>query len=182
MRDATIARNYAEALLELARRANDQQGWGRMIAEVADAVESNPTLQRFLESPRVSPAQKSAVLSKAFQDRMPRLLVRYLQTLVAKRRQMLLGEIAVAYRELLDQVEGRVHAQVTFAREVSDEQRASVAQGLSRILGKEVVPHVTINPAIMGGVVVKVGDRVMDGSVRRRLRLLRERMVYGGAR
>jgi F-type H+-transporting ATPase subunit delta len=179
MRDSTIARNYAEALLELGRRADDQVGWGGLIAEVADAIGANPTLRLFLESPRVSPAQKSEILSKAFQDRMPRLFVRFLQTVVVKRRQMLLPAIAAAYRDLLDESQGRVHAQVTFARAVSDEQRAAVAQRLSTLLGKEVLPHVTIDPAIIGGVVVKVGDRVMDGSVRRRMRLLRERMVYG---
>lgn len=182
MRETTIARNYADALLELARRANDQAGWGRMIAEVADAVSGDVTLRHFLESPRIAPAHKSDVLSKAFQDRMPRLFVRYLQTLVAKGRQMLLPEIAAAYRDLLDEAEGRVHAQVTFARPVSDEQRAEVAQGLTKLLGKEVVPHVTIDPAIVGGVIVKVGDSVMDGSVRRRMRLLRDRLVYGATR
>ena len=182
MRETTISRNYAEALLELARRANDPEGWGRMISEVADAVGSDATLRRFLESPRVSPATKNEVLSKAFQDRMPRLFVRYLQTLVAKRRQMLVGEIAAAYRTLLDEAEGRMHAQVTFARPVSDEQSADVARMLSKLLGAEVVPHVTIDPAIVGGVVVKVGDRVMDGSVRRRMRLLRERMIYGAVK
>ena len=182
MRETTIARNYADALLELARRANDMEGWGRMIQEVADAVNGDATLRHFLESPRIATEHKTDVLSKAFQDRMPRLFVRYLQILVTKGRQMLLPEIASAYRDLLDEAEGRVHAQVTFARPVSDDQRAAVAAGLSKLLGKEVVPHVTVDPAIVGGVVVKVGDRVMDGSVRRRMRLLRDRLTYGATR
>ncbi|MBV9879529.1 MAG: F0F1 ATP synthase subunit delta [Gemmatirosa sp.] len=182
MRDSTIARNYAEVLLTLARRADDPTGWGRTLTEIADALGSDVALRNFLESPRVSAEQKSEVLAKAFQDRVPRLFVKYLQTLVAKGRQMLLPEIATEYRNLLDEAEGRVHAQVTFARPVSDEQRDAVAQGLSRTLGKQVVPHVVVDPAIIGGVVVKVGDRVMDGSVRRRLRLLRDRMVYGAPR
>ena len=179
MRDVTIAKNYAEALLALARKAGDTTGWGTMIADVADAVERDQSLRHFLESPRVDAAKKNAILARAFQDRMPRLFVRYLQALVTNRRQMLIPEIAVAYRDLLDDVEGRVHARVTLAQEPTDAETAAIAQQLGRALGKTVVPHVCVNPAILGGVVVRVGDRVMDGSVRRRLAMLRNRLVYG---
>ena len=179
MRDATIARNYAEALLALARKANDPHGWGQMLRQVADAVEQDLTLRHFLESPRVSAAQKNEVLARAFQDRTPRLFVRFLQQLVQNRRQMLLPEVAVEYFSLLDEAEGRVHAQVTVAKPADEAQRAAIARELSRVLGKQVVPHVSVNPAILGGVVVKVGDRVMDGSVRRRLASLRDRLVHG---
>ncbi|MBA3579273.1 MAG: F0F1 ATP synthase subunit delta, partial [Gemmatimonadaceae bacterium] len=65
MRDSSIARNYAEALLSLARKANNMDGWGKMIADFAAAVEQDTTLRRFLESPRVSEAQKNAVITKA---------------------------------------------------------------------------------------------------------------------
>ena len=182
MRDTTIARNYAEVLLALARKADDAEGWGRTVREVADAVGADITLRHFLESPRVSAEQKGEILARAFQDRLPPLFVRFLRTLLLKRRQMLLPEIATEYHALLDEAEGRVHAQVTFARQPSDGEREAVSRGLSRTLGKQVVPHVSVDPSIVGGVVVKVGDQVMDGSVRRRLRLLRERMTYGPAR
>lgn len=179
MRDSTIARNYAEVLLTLARKANDAEAWGRAVREVADAMGTDVTLRHFLESPRVSANQKEAILAKAFQDRFPPLFVRFLQMLLRKRRQMLLPQIADEYATLLDVAAGRVHAQVTFARTPSEGEREAVSQGLSRTLGKQVVPHVTVDPAIIGGVVVRVGDRVMDGSVRRRLRLLRDRLVHG---
>jgi len=182
MRDTTIARNYAEALLSLARKANDLAGYGAMIDAVADALQRDETLRRFLESPRVSADRKNGVLARAFQDRMPRLFVRFLQALVNNRRQMLIPEIAVEYASLVDEIEGRVHAQIVVAREPSAGERDVIADQLSRALGKRVVPHVTVNPAILGGVVVRVGDTVMDGSVRRRLALLRSRMVAGGAR
>lgn len=179
MRESTIARNYAEALLELARRANDLAGWGGMIRSVADAMQRDEKLRHFLESPRVSADQKNEVLGKALQDRTPRLFVRYLQSLVRNRRQMLIPEIAIAYQDLLDEVEGRLHAQVTVAKAPTGEDEALIARQLSRALGKEVVPHISVNPAILGGVVVRVGDQVMDGSVRRRLTTLRNRLVHG---
>ena len=177
MRDSTIARNYAEALLALARKADDLAAWGRMIDDVANAIERDDRLRRFLEAPQISAAQKNAVLSKAFEDRAPRLFVRFLQRLVMNRRQMLIPEIANEYRDLVDEVEGRVHAQVTLAKPVDDEQRAAIARQLTHIAGQPVVPQVRINPNILGGIIVRVGDRVMDGSVRRRLGILRNRMI-----
>ena len=182
MRDSTIARNYADAHLTLSRKAGDPRGWGRLLQDVADALASDRTLRLFLESPRVSADQKNDVLAKALQDRAPRLFVRYLQTLVKKGRQMLLPEIATEYHALLDEVEGRVHAHVTVARPATDADREVITRQLTKTLGRDVVPHFTVNPAILGGVVVKVGDRVMDGSVRRRLGRLRGRLMSGTTR
>ncbi len=179
MRDTTIARNYAETLLVLATRAEDLRGWGKMLSDVASAMRENPTLRLFLESPRISAAEKNAVIAKAFQDQMPRLMLRFFQTLVTHRRQMLIPEISEEYLNLVDAAEGRIHARVTVARETDDAGRSAIAAQLSRVFGKEVVPHVSVDPAIMGGVVVHVGDTVLDGSVRRRLASLRRRMLTG---
>ena len=177
MRETTIARNYAEALLTLARKAEDPAGWGKMLADVATAMGSDVTLRRFLESPKIEAAQKKEIIRKALQDRAPRLLVRYLETLIANRRQMLIPEISTEYFNLLDELEGRIHADVTVAKTPSDDETASIAANLSRTLGKTVVPHVRVDPAILGGVVVRVGDTVMDGSVRKRLATLKRRML-----
>ena len=181
-RHSTVARNYAEALLALARKAGDVPGWGRMVQELADAVANDAQLRAFLESPRVSVEHKNVALGRAFQDRYPRLFVRFLQTLVSKGRQQALGAVAREYAALVDEAEGRVHAEVTLAAAPSDEDRAALARQLSHRLGKQVVPHVRVNPAILGGVVVRVGDRVMDGSVRRRLGALRHQLMAQAGR
>jgi F-type H+-transporting ATPase subunit delta len=176
MRENTIAKNYAEALLALATKAENREGFGAMIRDVANAMEQNETLRRFLESPRVSAAEKNAVLSKAYGDRVPRVFLRFLQKLVSNRRQMIIPAIATEYALLLDEAEGRLHADVTVAKSVSEQDVNGIATSLSRAFGKTVVPHVVVNPAILGGIVVKVGDTVMDGSVRRRLGRLAHQM------
>ena len=177
MRATTIARNYAEALLELARRADDPAGWGKLIRDVANGMHQDLTVRHFLESPKISEAQKNEVFFQALGDRVPRHFLRFLQTLVRKRRQMLIPEISSEYDKLLDVHEGRVHANVTVARETSAEDESRIAEHLSRVIGKTVVPHLNVNPAILGGVVVKIGDTVMDGSVRRRLGRLRNQIL-----
>ena len=179
MRDTTIARNYAETLLVLATRAEDLRGWGKMLTDVATAMRENPTLRLFLESPRVSAAQKSDVIGKALTDRMPRLMLRFIQTMIMHRRQMLIPAVAEEYLNLVDEAEGRIHARVTVAKETDDGERDAIAQHLSRMFGKQVVPHLTVDPSIMGGVVVHVGDTVLDGSVKKRLASLRRKMLTG---
>lgn len=179
MRDATIARNYAEALLTLAQRAGDLDGWGERFNQVAAAVQDEARLKNFMAAPQIAAVEKNAVLEKAFANTLPHAMLRFLQKLVMNRRQMLIPEIAVEYGNLVDQAAGRVHAQVTVARETSDADRAQIAAQLGRATGKTVVPHLNLNPAILGGVVVRIGDRVMDGSVRRRLASLRSQMRSG---
>jgi hypothetical protein len=82
-------RNYAEALLALARKANDLDGWGRMIDDIAAVLQRDPTFRNFMASPRVSARQKIDVLAKALSDRVPQLFLRFLHALVRNRRQML---------------------------------------------------------------------------------------------
>lgn len=177
MRETSIARNYAEALLALARKAGDAAGFGAAVSALGDAVAQDATLRHFLEAPQVSAAQKNAVLAKALGGRTAPTFVRFVQKLVANRRQMLLPEVATEYHNLLDEAEGRVHARVTVAREFDAATREAIAAALGKALKKTVVPHVTVDPRILGGVVVRVGDTVMDGSVKRRLGRLRDRLV-----
>lgn len=179
MRETTIARNYAEALLTLATRAGDLDTWGRGINAVAMAMDSDPRLRNFLAAPQVSSTEKIAIVGKAFATKLPAKMVRFLQKLIQNRRQMLIPAVAVEYGNLVDQAQGRVHAQVTVARESTEADVTFLAAQLSRALGKTVVPHVQVDPNILGGVVVKVGDSVMDGSVRKRLATLRSRVMAG---
>lgn len=174
---STTGRNYAEALLTLAKKANDAEGWGGLVRQIADAIESDVSLRRFLESPRISAAAKMGVLEKALGDRVPHMMLRWLQAVSRNRRLMLLPTIANEYDTLLDEGANRVHARLTFASEPGASDTADIAARLSTVLGKTVVPHVAIDPAIMGGVLVRVGDTIMDGSVRRRLQVMRRRMI-----
>jgi F-type H+-transporting ATPase subunit delta len=177
MRQTTIARNYAEALLELAKRAKDLRGWGTLIQSIADAMEKDATLRLFLETPRVDVATKNGVLRKALADRAPSKFVRFIESVVTRRRQMLIPEIAHEYMDLVDAAENRLHANVTVAREPDENTRKLIADRLSKVFNKTVVPHVTVDKRIIGGVVVRVGDTVMDGSVRRKLGVLKHRMM-----
>ncbi|HLV25663.1 MAG TPA: F0F1 ATP synthase subunit delta [Gemmatimonadales bacterium] len=177
MRDTTIARNYAEAFLELAIRADDTAGWGDLLQQLATAVRSNVALRNFLAAPQVPAEQKNQIVAGALKEHAPANFVRFIQALVKNRRQLLLPEINDAYLDLLDKREGRVHAQITFANETSDAEIESLVSRLGERIEAQVVPHVSVDERLIGGVVVRIGDHVYDGSVRRRLALLRRRML-----
>ena len=177
MNESTIGRNYAEALLALARKTDDTEEWGELLNGIANAMREDHTLRTFLESPKLSASHKIEILEKALGRKVPRLFLRYIDTVIQKRRQMLIPEIATEYQLLLDEAENRLHANVTVARAPSEPERDALARQLSRLFGKRVVPHISENPAILGGLIVRVGDTVMDGSVRKRLSVLKQRML-----
>ena len=172
-----LGRNYAEALLTLARKSGEVEEWGALIDAIAVGMREDQTLRTFLESPKLSAVHKIEIIEKALGRRVPPVFLRFIEMVITKRRQMLIPEVAQEYRRLIDESEDRVHATVTVASEPSGPERDALARQLSRLFGKRVVPHISLNPAILGGVIVKVGDTVMDGSVRKRLAVLRQRML-----
>ena len=177
MKSVTIARNYAEALFEAADDAGKTERYGEFIDAVAGAVASDPRIAVVLDSPRVAKAEKGAILRRALDGLVPDEFVRFLEAVVRRGRQGLLGEIAVEYQRLLDTELNRVHAGITVATAGDESFEKDIVRRLARALGKEVRAHFQADAAILGGVVVRVGDRVFDGSLRRRLTAMRRRML-----
>ncbi len=176
MRSVTIARNYAETLFDLGERSGQTQLYADLIDAVAAAVETTPRVQAVLISPRVPKAEKSRVLASALRDEPPEF-VRFLQALVKRGRQNLLREIATEYLGLLDIKLNRIRVGVTLARPAGEPLRRSIQERLGQRLGKEVIASFSVDPAILGGAVVRVGERIHDGSVRRRMTKLRRHLL-----
>ena len=177
MRNTVVARNYASALVALARDADAVERFGDLLDALAGAVAGTPALKAVLMSPRVRKDAKQQVLAKALKGVAPDVFVRFLQAIVQRGRQGILSDISAAYGELADQHFNRVHASVTTAREVDKKLAKEIGERLERAVGKTVVPHFHVDPEVVGGVVVRVGDRVFDGSLRRRLQILRRAML-----
>ncbi len=180
MKNTVVARNYAEALLALARQEKAVERYGDVLDAVAGAVEVTPTVKAVLMSPRVRKDAKRAVLAKALKGVAPEGFVRFLEAVVQRGRQGILPEISAAYQALSDQFFNRVHASVTTARAVDAKLQKQIVTRLEEAVGKTVLPHYHVDAAVMGGVVVRVGDRVFDGSIRRRLQVLKRSMLHAG--
>jgi F-type H+-transporting ATPase subunit delta len=178
VRATTVARNYAEALFEIGESGGHTERFAELIDAVAGAVESSPEAQAVLMSPRVPKAEKARLLGAALKG-APREFVLFLQALVRRGRQRLLREIATEYQGLLDLKHNRVRAGVTLARPADPSLQKDIQAALSRQLGKEVLAAFHVDPEILGGTVVRIGERIHDGSVRRRMTKLRRQLISG---
>jgi F-type H+-transporting ATPase subunit delta len=180
VRGETIARNYAEALFELADTEGRLVEYGDGIELVARLLDENRDFRVFLETPRVPAAEKKAVLKRTLAGSVEPHLLNFLLLTIDKRRQRLLRDIARAYHERVDERLGRARVEVTVARQQDDAVVARLRDALSRLLGKTAVPHLRVKPEILGGVIVRAGDTIYDGSLRRRLDRLRRQLLTVG--
>jgi F-type H+-transporting ATPase subunit delta len=176
LRSASIALNYAEALFALGEKSGRAEQYAGLLEALAAAVELSPRVQSVLMSPKVTKARKGELLAASLPG-APREFVLFLQAVIRRGRQLLLAEMATAYAGLLDLKFNRVHAGITLARTPDAVLQQSITQALSKALGKEVVAGFTVDPEILGGAVVRVGERALDGSVRRRLMQLRRALL-----
>ena len=176
MRNAAIARNYAEALFTLGERAGALESYAALLESVAAAVETTPEVEAVLMSPRVPKSLKATLIGGALRD-VPREFVLFIQGIVRRGRQAFLGDIAREYGSLVDARFNRVRAAVIVAREPNEALRGMIRERLAKAFNKEVLATYVVSPSILGGAVVKVGDRVFDGSVRRRVAQLRRQLL-----
>ncbi len=177
MTNETIARNYAATLFGLGLKHESLEAFAEGMDTVVGLLDSNPSFRVFLETPRISDGEKKALLKKVFGEVLPRRLLNFLQVTIDKRRQRLLGTIGEEFHALLDEHMGRTHVMVTLARELDQATMDELSRKLSALLGREAIPHVRVNPAILGGVQLRTGDTVYDGTLRRRIKQLRRQLL-----
>ena len=173
----SIARNYADTLFALAEREGAEQEWLVLLGEIASIYRDNSAFRSFLHTPRIAPEEKKRMLRSVLDDRYPEPFVTFLMVVLDKRRQGLLPLMEEAYREILNERTGRVHASVTLPFEPDAEFRSELETALSGFLDREVAADFRTDEKIIGGLVVRVKDRVLDGSVRRGLQLMRRALL-----
>jgi len=176
LRHEAIARNYAEALFELGEQQGESERYGALLEALAAAVVGTPKVLAVMMSPRVPKGVKSELLADALPD-APKPFVLFLQALVKRNRQGVLDEIAQVYGGMVDAKLDRVKVGVTLAHEADAALQKQIAAALTKALGKEALVRFTADPAVLGGSIVRVGDRVHDGSLRRKLIMLRRQLL-----
>lgn len=177
MREPTIARNYAEALFDLAIREDRTEEYGVALEQVARLLDEEPSIRLFLETPRVPLDEKKAVLRKGLEGKLPNHVLNFLLLVLDKRRQRIVRAMSREYQLLLDDRLGRTHVEVTVARVLGESEVDELKAQLTRILGKEALPSVRVRPELLGGIVFRSGDTIFDGSVRRRLEGMRRELL-----
>ncbi len=171
-----MVRNYTDALFMLAKRHEGVEAFG-IGAALVERVLEDGRVREFLATPRVSLAQKKSAITRAFETSIPPLLLRFLHVVVEKGRQGLIPAILSAYAALLDRHRGIRHVDVSVARPLSEPESRELNDRLSAAIGDKVIPHVQVRPQIIGGIVIREGDTVYDGSLKRQLDGMRRSLM-----
>ncbi|MDW8363208.1 MAG: ATP synthase F1 subunit delta [Myxococcales bacterium] len=178
MRGLAVGRRYAKALLELVSDAASVERVGRQLDELAATWEGSRELREACESPRVGAEARRRVLDAIAARMGLDATVRGLLRMLGDRRRLrLLPDVAAAYRALCEQRAGRLHAEVTTATPMPEGYYTELAAVLERISGRKVVLVRRTDPEVLGGVVARLGGRVLDGSLRTRLRELEDTLL-----
>jgi F-type H+-transporting ATPase subunit delta len=160
VKDKRLARHYAEALFYAAQKWGQEEELGEKLAALNQIFAEDAELQKILSNPLISPQEKETAL-KAL---LPRLL--------SRKKEELITAIAPEYQRLLDQAKDVEPVEVTVAAPLSTALESTLEDRLMRLIGKKVRLEIRIEPKILGGLVLRWGDRVIDASVRKKLELI----------
>jgi F-type H+-transporting ATPase subunit delta len=177
MSDLSVARRYALALYEEAEQAGTLERVDDDMLAVRESLDGSRELEGLFRSPIVSSEKKAAVVKQLFEGRVEPLVVRFLLLLVQKQREDMVPAMIRAYNDLRDERQGVVEALVRTAMPLGDAEEASLKQALEARTGKTVRLQTEVDESLVGGVVVRIGDMVLDGSARHQLQQLRERLA-----
>ncbi len=179
MLKGATARRYAQAVFELAVEQQTLAPWLADLRTLEDYF-GNRQLDFILSEPNVQFARKEQVVRDLLGAKVQRDALGLALLLVERGFVSLAPRIRFEFEQMYDDYLGQAHAQVTTAAPLDEETRDRLKRDLADITGKRILLHETVDPGILGGAVARVGDTLIDGSVRRRLALLRQRIISGG--
>lgn len=164
-----LSKEYAEALFAVACEENSKREYAAALEKVIGAFKENPEYMDFLVCPSIPAEQRISAVEEAFSGFVPEYVVNFLQLLCEKNRIQLISSCISEYNKLLDASERVSTARVTSAVELTPEEKQRLQKKLEKLSGQSVVMECTVDPSLMGGVVIETEGRIIDGSLRRRL-------------
>lgn len=176
-----LALKYAQAIFEIASEKTMLDVVEKQLKLVEDTIAGHEELTTLMYHPLVPAAAKKDTISRVFAGELDGFVQNFLLLLVDKRREPALPAIIREYIRLANEARNIAEAEVFTAKELSAEQIEALAAKLSKVTGKNIVLKTTLDQALLGGVVVKIGDKLIDGSVARQLKVLKAALVNSRA-
>jgi F-type H+-transporting ATPase subunit delta len=177
-----LAISYAQALLDLATEANSAPVVGQEMRDIQQIIQADPAFAQILSDPAIGKEERGRLLHRTFDGRASDLIVRFLGLVNEKARLNLFSDMAQAYGELLDKQQGKVEVDVTVVERLDPQQLEAVRQKVGAALKRDPVIHQYVDSSIIGGLILRVQDQLIDGSVRAQLQSLRRKLVESGPR
>ena len=164
----TIARPYAQAAFDEAQKQGDLKGWSDVLLAAAEAA-ANPEVAMLISSPRATGKQVEEVMRAVAGIKAGSAQDNFIRVLVENRRVAVLPEIAAIYEALRAEAEKALEVTVSSAFEVDEAQKSKIVDALTKRMNRKITLKCEIDKALIGGIVIRAGDQVIDGSVRTRL-------------
>lgn len=168
---STIARPYAEAAFRLAQEHNALPVWSQMLRLVSSVV-ADPRMAAALDNPRLATGDKESLLLAVVGDNLDPLGRNFVRVLIEADRVMVLAQISTLFEDLRNAAEGVANALIESAFPLSDTQQGELKAALEKRFGKRIETTVAVDPALIGGVRISVGDTVIDGTVQAKLQAM----------
>ena len=169
------ARRYAQAVFEIALEKKELERWQSDLQKIANEV-SDATFLAALESPKIKFSDKTRFLSERLKDVNP-LALNLVHLLIARASIGIISDVAEEYQRLVDSYHGIEPAEVITAVPLDDKDIRKMTENLSVLVGKEVVLKSKVDPSIIGGIIARVGGKLLDGSTRSKLAALKRELV-----
>jgi F-type H+-transporting ATPase subunit delta len=175
-----LARRYAKAIIELAQKAGLVSEIGDELNRIGELFAESHELIHLFADPTVGPELKEKILEDLLgKGGIQDLTRQFVHVLLSKNRLLGIGEIAVAYRDLSDQLNNRVRARIISAARLKDDEVDRIKKALFKISGQEVILELEVDENILGGIVAHLGSQVYDGSLRNQLQQIKENLSKG---
>ncbi|HEX9301889.1 MAG TPA: F0F1 ATP synthase subunit delta [Casimicrobiaceae bacterium] len=171
----TIARPYAEAAFRIASEANALPVWSQMLRFVSGIV-ADPRVGAALDNPKLTAGDKEALLLSIVGDKLDPMGRNFVRVLIEAERIAVLPQIAMLFESLKDAAEGQAKARIDSAFPLSDTQLAEITAALEKRFGKKIEATVNVDPTLIGGARITVGDTVIDGTVTSQLATMATRL------
>lgn len=181
MSELQVARVYAQALFDAAREAGVVEPVRRELGDFVAALAASAPLREVLADPQIARSAKARVLADIMREAQP-LLANALQLMLGRGRFAAVAELGQAFDALAGTEEGLVEVEVVSATELAAETEKKIAARVQEVTGRRVEVARRVDPSIIGGLVLRVGDIIVDGSVKARIRQLRRRLATAEVR
>jgi F-type H+-transporting ATPase subunit delta len=181
MKNTRVARRYAVALMSAAAQQKTVEATAKDLEAIAKVLHDSRELRLLVASPVVPVARKRAIFEEIFAGHISRETLRFLHLLTSKSREGILSELIEQFRVLHDESLGIVNVEVRTVVQLSYAQEKDLRAELERLIGKKPRIHQVLDASIRGGLIVRIGDTVLDASVSHQLELMRARFIAGHA-
>lgn len=168
-RGTVVAKRYAKAMFDLAREQGTEAETENQLQALVEAAAQDAEIRAFLAAPGISTGDKVKALQTAFGDKASSIVMNTISLLIERGRQGEIGALLDAYRQVAGRALGRADALVTSAQPLTDEEKDRLASQFGKLIGQQVRVDNTTDPALLGGLTVRIGDTLYDGSLRGKL-------------